>query len=82
MQLRCAYAVLKGIEEHKAKGFKPHEVQDKARALADEHLKVKICNIHLQWDCCNMLKAYWIGVRCQMPNRVLSRTKYHILCCA
>ena len=37
---RCASAVLKGIEEHKAKGFKPHEVQDKARALADEYLKV------------------------------------------
>ena len=41
VQLRCASAVLKGIEEHKAKGFKPHEVQDKARLLADEHLKVK-----------------------------------------
>lgn len=31
--------VLKGIEEHKAKGFKPHEVQDQAKNLADEHLK-------------------------------------------
>ena len=33
-------AVLKGIEEAKAKGFKPHEVQEKARKLANEHLKV------------------------------------------
>jgi len=33
-------AVLKGIEEAKAKGFKPHEVQEKARKLASEHLKV------------------------------------------
>ena len=33
-------AVLKGIEEHKAKGFKPNEVQDKAKQLAEEHLKV------------------------------------------
>ena len=41
VQHKCAYAVLKGIEEHKAKGFKPHEVQGKARALADEHLKVQ-----------------------------------------
>ncbi|DBA73367.1 TPA: hypothetical protein ACH3X1_011411 [Trebouxia sp. C0004] len=31
--------VLKGIEEAKAKGFKPHEVQEKARKLANEHLK-------------------------------------------
>ena len=39
--LSCA-AVLKGIEEAKAKGFKPHEVQEKARKLANEHLRVII----------------------------------------
>ncbi|KAL3134829.1 hypothetical protein ABBQ32_007800 [Trebouxia sp. C0010 RCD-2024] len=33
--------VLKGIEEHKAKGCNPKEVQDKAKQLADEHLKVR-----------------------------------------
>lgn len=37
----AASTVLKGIEEHKAKGCNPKEVQDKARKLADEHLKVK-----------------------------------------
>lgn len=37
----CASAVLKGIEEHKAKGCNPKEVQDKAKQLADEHLKVR-----------------------------------------
>lgn len=42
------FAVLKGIEEHKAKGFKPHEVQDQAKNLADEHLKVCWRTQHLQ----------------------------------
>ena len=41
----CSSAVLKGIEEHKAKGCNPKEVQDKARQLADEHLKVKALNL-------------------------------------
>ena len=41
----CSSAVLKGIEEHKAKGCNPKEVQDKARQLADEHLKVKAPNL-------------------------------------
>ena len=33
-------AVLKGIEEAKAKGDKPHEVHEKAKTLAIQHLKV------------------------------------------
>lgn len=46
--LECGCAVLKGIEEHKAKGFKPHEVQEKARTLADEHLRVKLLAVQLR----------------------------------
>lgn len=34
-------AVLKGIEDVKAKGFNPPAVQDEARTLADKHLKVR-----------------------------------------
>ena len=34
------FAVLKGIEDVKAKGFNPPAVQDEARTLADKHLKV------------------------------------------
>ena len=33
-------AVLRGIEDFKAKGFNPSAVQDEARKLADKHLKV------------------------------------------
>lgn len=35
----CCCVVLKGIEEAKAKGDKPHEVQEKAKNLATQHLK-------------------------------------------
>lgn len=35
-------AVLKGIEDFKAKGFHPPAVQDEARRLADKHLKVSL----------------------------------------
>ncbi|KAA6417087.1 MAG: putative DNA primase large subunit-like [Trebouxia sp. A1-2] len=45
--------VLKGIEEAKAKGFKPHEIQEKARKLASEHLKVAfMTQAGLDYDQC------------------------------
>ena len=45
-----SHAVLKGIEEAKAKGFKPHEVQEKARKLANEHLTVRPFCFHMYYS--------------------------------
>ena len=38
--------VLRGIEDFRAKGFKPSAVQDEARKLADKHLKVVTLTSH------------------------------------
>ena len=55
-------AVLKGIEDFKAKGFNPPAVHDEARRLADKHLKV---SIHKPaFSNLNNIAVYYVTIPC------------------